>query len=442
MVRLLAEQSLEAKETSSARALTIKMDTVIILLLSLMPFNFSDVDKTGLDLNIDNGIDKVARVIWFLVSVITVLVLKPVLYKRIFLRSTTLVKFLIFYMAVILIGLVANGIGVIGYYRLCEYLILILALNTLSAAIEKYGKDFAVELFSRWVLFTAVLVLLVITFGLTVSPHHFYALETQGRLRLGGNAYSPNFIGMVFGLGSLAAFYLYCGASKFTTKLVFAVWCIALLVALYFTGSRTAQFSVVIAFVAWFFFSIGTGSKVFLVLSGLVFLVPLGFIFHESLVASVLPMIGKGETPTYDLLTLNNRSVVAEVGLQGAFENWGLGVGFVEGVKQYYRSNFTQSYWLPPHTHNAIIESFLSGGIISLLIMVVILGGVLRSLIGCVFFKKNRSAIFLAVFSIPLVLGCITMTIFGGVYTVLTFWFFSLALFSWSKNERKNPIYI
>lgn len=414
--------------------LKIKIETLIILLISLTPFNFSVVDKTGLDGNLDNALDKMVRVAWFFVSLAAVVLLKPGAILEGVRGRGVILKSLLIYVLVLLVGLVVNDIGVIGYYRLSEYVLLICGLVIVSKVVVREGRDEAVRVFSRWVNMVSWWTLLIIVIGLLFSVGHFYGLETQGRYRLGGNAYSPNFLGMVFALGILSGLYLIGIERSGLRKLLIALGCFLFLLALYWTGSRTAQFSLVVALSWWWYVKRAQVSKLMLFFTVSFFVLPMLLIFLHSLINWLLPLIGKGESPLYDLLTLNNRSVVAEVGLRGAFDHWGVGVGFVEGVKDYYRNNFTQSYWLPPHTHNALVEVFLSGGVFAFLLMLVpflsVLGFVFRTTLKL---RAEEDAV-LAAMAIPLLLGCATMTVFGGVYTVLTFWFFSLAVFVWARR--------
>lgn len=435
------DEILDKKLESSSAGWKLKVDTIIVLLISLAPFNLSVVDKTGLETGIDNTLDKVVRVVWFLFCILTVCLLKPRLFRRLFAHPSPLMKLLFCYMIILTLSLVVNGVGIIGFYRLCEYTLLLFALDIVDKTIRLEGREAAVRIFAGWVQMSAVAILIMIAIGLVISPNHFFALETQGRFRLGGNAYSPNFIGMVFASGILSSLYLMSRVRTTLRKNLILVCCLFFCIALYFTGSRTAQFSVAIAICLWVFLSFNVMDRTLLCTVSMIFVVPLFLLSYEFFVERILPLIGKGERPLYDLLTLNNRSVVAEVGLQGAFDHWYLGVGFVEGVKEYYRLNFTQSYWLPPHTHNALIESFLSGGVLSLLLMFFVFYKTVKLILRNIKSKQEKPDVYLAALSLPLILGCVTMTIFGGVYTVLTFWFFSLALFSWSKNERKNSVY-
>lgn len=431
---------LEIKQESNTVKWRVKIDTFIVLLISLTPFNFSSVDKTGLNFNVDNDLDKVMRVAWFFFSLCIIFILKPRLFVGFFYKPSAITKLLLCYMLVLVVSLLINDVGVAGFYRLCEYALLLFALDILDKTIRQKGREKAIDIFAGWVQISAVLILSAISVGLIIVPDHFYALETQGRLRLGGNAYSPNFIGMVFALGVLSSMYLFGRQDVLVKKIILMGGVIVFSIALYFTGSRTAQFSLVLAIGLWFYLTRSVVKRWGLCVGVAIFVLPLMLIFYPVLVDRILPLMGKGERPIYDLLTLNNRSVVAEVGLQGALDNWLFGVGFVEGVKEYYRLNFTQSYWLPPHSHNAVIESFLSGGILALLLMLVVFYMTLKLVLKNITSKLGGADIFLAVLAVPLIFGCLTMTIFGGVYTVLTFWFFSLALFSWSRYERKNSI--
>lgn len=71
------DENLDKKLESSTAGWKLKVDTLIVLLISLTPFNLSVVDKTGLDTGIDNTLDKVVRVAWFLFCILTVCLLKP-----------------------------------------------------------------------------------------------------------------------------------------------------------------------------------------------------------------------------------------------------------------------------------------------------------------------------------------------------------------------------
>ncbi|MEB3901403.1 O-antigen ligase family protein [Pseudomonas putida] len=412
----------------------IKVNTIIILLISLAPFNFSVVDKTGLDANLDNVVDKIVRVIWFFMAVVGVMLLKPHAFLESVRAKNNILKILVVYFVLLIIGLVANNVGLIGYYRLLEYTLVLFALAILDQIIRRDGYEVGVRTFAEWVGLASHATLGLICVGLIIAPDHFFALETQGRYRLGGNAYSPNFLGMVFALGILSNLFLLGGEEVLSRKSKLVLGSLFLLIALYFTGSRTAQFSLVLALLWWWYIKRSQINKALIWLATMSVVLPTVIIFIQVFIEQVLPFFGKGERPIYDLLTLNNRSVVAEVGLKGALENWVTGVGFVEGVKNYYKENFTQSYWLPPHSHNALIEVFLSGGLPTLILMLFPFLGVLGLIVGSALKKTSRSDGYLAATSIPLLLACATMTVFGGVYTVLTLWFFFLAMFSWAKR--------
>lgn len=414
--------------------LKFKINSILILFISMTPFNLSLVDKTGLDGSIDNALDKVVRVIWFLVAMLAVMLLKPRAIFESFQVRGGVLKVLALYFLVLAISLIVNNIGVIGYYRLLEYALLVCGLVVVGQVIAQEGKSKAVQIFSEWVNMVSWWTLIIIGVGLTISVDHFFALETQGRYRLGGNAYSPNFLGMVFALGILSGLYLIGQKRRGTHRLLLGLGCALFLFALYMTGSRTAQFSLLLALALWWYVQRAQISRLIIFIVAIFVVLPVLVMFFQTLIDWAMPLIGKGKRPIYDLLTLNNRSVVAEVGLKGALDNWGVGVGFVEGVKEYYQDNFTQSYWLPPHSHNALVEVFLSGGVVALLLMLVPFFSVFALVLRTLLNRSEGEDAVLAAMAVPLLLGCATMTIFGGVYTVLTFWFFSIAVFAQAKT--------
>ncbi|MBE91297.1 MAG: hypothetical protein CMM76_17870 [Rhodospirillaceae bacterium] len=424
----------------ATKVATTKKAAIISLALASFPMpNFMEVDKTGLETGVSQ-IDIFARLLWFTLAFAALLLSNRQALPRSFKKPNHLLALTLLYCATLIPGILANSANLVTLYRLLEYSLVILSLITLIDLIKNAGKEHAAHTLSLVIFISASVLLAFIAGGMFIDPSHFYGVETQGRARLGGNAYSPNLLGVIFSLAIICSIHLKKNQVK-RKKYFYVIMITAFVVGLYLTGSRTAQLGLIIALVLWTSLRMNRLNRLIMIIF---FSAPLIFIISilsDQVISAAASLLGKGagvESRLEDLLTLNNRNIVAEVGLRGALENWTHGVGFVEGVKQYYRENFTQGFWVPPHSHNALIEAFLSGGIATFFLAAYVYSKNLALIAGKVAAKMtskpDRFAITLLT---PMMAASLTMTTFGGIYTPITMWFFIGTLLLWTR-EREN----
>lgn len=141
---------------------------------------------------------------------------------------------------------------------------------------------------------------------------------------------------------------------------------------------------------------------------------------------------------TENLESLSGRDLVFAAAFDKIAQSPWLGIGYVTGVRDFLRERFQGSHWLPPHTHNAYIESILSLGLLgSAPLLIFLLASGLRGF--HLFFYSDSHTTKMA----SVIVGCLLIMAmielpFGGRFSFLTASLYSCSLFLWRKQEATS----
>ncbi|MEQ5767637.1 O-antigen ligase family protein [Halomonas sp. H33-56] len=396
-----------------------------LLAIALFPvFGVEVVDKTGLtDMPLLSA-NKIVRLLWFFSTTVVFIALIKLGSRAVFTKSHRqwlLVSFLL----ILSVGLNTPQ-SVVAWYRVAEIIVPLAVIVFVVNKSVEYNVPVEI-LLHKAVYFIAATSLIVVFLYLILDQDMVWVKETQGRTRLGGYVYSPNMLGAFMSFGFVSALSLSKTERNNTIKSVFYIMsAIAFVSALIFTGSRT---SLALLFLLILIHTHIYMKKRFLLFEKtILFLAAIivGFcalIYLMLNIMELIEVVGKGEDPIREIFTLNNRTVVFSTALHALIENPLTGVGYVVGVEDYYAENFPQRFWLPPHTHNGVLEILMAlGGVFGLILLLYILKNLLLHFGRIVLLKNGGGAVstyYVVVFALSM-----TTVPFGNVYGPLCgiFW--------------------
>lgn len=417
------------------------MNRIVLIFLTLLffkPFGLDQVDKFGLTLMPMFAATKIFRILWiFLVAIFLLyLIYKLYMYWR---RNTIQIEipifsllFSILYTYVLITSfMLSQYADVLGFYRLVELLIVMTSILVLLSATSFKSLNL-LDLVQKALLINFYLIILILLFWLLKDHSMIFQLETQGRVRLGGSVYSPNELGIIGSISMWSAYYLLFKNELSKKFFVFTI--LIALVIVILTNSRTAM---VIAFGSILFMLYKQNLINKVVIIGITFI---GIIFLFSTFS--LDRLGYGNDPLEELKTLNNRTYIYEVAFDGIISNPWFGVGYVEGTKEFLKENFTQDFWLPPHTHNGYIEIALSLGIPFFVLVMLISARLLFLSFKNILFDSNKLIVASSVqLIIIMVTAMTTVNIGNSVNPMFTLFLFYLLTNGQLLQETRKNLY-
>jgi len=421
------------------------MNKIILFFLTLLffkPFGLDQVDKFGLISLPMFAPTKVFRIVWILLIAIFLLYL---IYKLYFYTKSDLIKikipiftflFVMLYMYIVIVSFILSDYsGMLGFYRLFELFVVMLSLLVLLS-IEANQNINILDLVQKAILINFYFIVIILFFWLIKDVSMIYQLETQGRTRLGGSVYSPNELGIICSITMWSAYYLLF--KQMLSKKVFLITMAIALSIIILTDSRT---SIVIAFgsILYMLYKQNIMNKIVIISMG-----TFGFFF--ILMAFSINDLGYGNDPLEELKTLNNRTYIYQVAFDGIMQNPWFGTGYVEGTKEFLKENFTQDFWLPPHTHNGYIEIALSLGIPFFILFALISLRLLFTSIKNIIFSENKIKLAISMQIIIIMLTSITTVAIGNtinpLFILFLFYLFSSMIIktSHTKIDKQREI--
>jgi O-antigen ligase len=440
--------------TGGSRLFQERPDVILVWLLFLLLFPLFYVEKT--DVFGFEGLSmfsptKVIRLIWFFFTTAAFVAACFHCFTNQHLKKLKLngVDYLIFaYIFGAGISIIVNTpTSIVAWYRFAELSITLSAsILVLRIFILMYNDSWAALLINKVIfrlMYVACAVLFVI--GLYDINLIFYN-EVQGRFRFGGYVYAPNYLPLLFSISLLAAFYLF--SKKEISLVVLLVSLVVTHLGVILAGSRTGiAILLFIDVISNFKFKLITNKKAaflfrhFLInlacLTGLYLAYKV--LFGSSLWFKLIEVVGKGEDPLAELLSLNNRISVYITALNGIFEQPLFGVGYVEGVRAYFANNYPIQFWVPPHAHNSVLEVILAQGVFGGIAVLVFIGLCCVKSAKILLLNKGWSleqTTFALIFTV-LLISSLTSVPFGSVTSSLGTVFFLSGLFIISA-ERRN----
>lgn len=341
-----------------------------LLLLVFFPiFSVDEIDPVGFEPLPEYSYSKLIRVAWVLLVMATCTI---ILNKR----DTNWIKpsckyydnLLIVYILFATLSILVNTpTRFVAWYRLFELIIFYLSSVLIAKhAIYRYGYKGSYQFICSGILVSCAISLFVL-FSLGVIDIKYAILSgIQGRNRLGGYCYSSNALSILFILSQISTTYFYkINRLRLSS---FIVLTIIMHFSCYYTGSRTGLAILLFSDLVLLFKLKILSKKYVYLTSGFTILVLFSFIVYlintKDYYDFFSQILGSGEDPITDLLTLNNRVSIYLVAFEGIIQKPLLGYGYVDGVRQYLANNYTLDFWLPPHTHNSIIEILLAQGVL------------------------------------------------------------------------------
>jgi len=425
------------------------------LVLAMFPiFSIDKVDFLGFEAQSEFAYSKILRIIWLLLVVLigsfTYILEKPILRKEFINKySILLLLHIVFVLVSVLINTPTN---VIAWYRFVELVVVQFSILILVSLFTRRKDSYAICLIiAKSIIATYWITLIVIVFLGFIDIKYVFMSEIQGRLRLGGYAYSPNALS-IFLIIALCSVY-FCLLSK-KNKIVYGCIIIALIHCMVLlTDSRTgiAVMTLIDAFFLWKIIICYKLSRrirrTLLAMSIAIMLLLLTYSASDPY--AILEKLGSGNDPLQDLLTLNNRASIYITALDGIITRPIYGYGYVEGVKRFLAENYSLNYWLPPHTHNVILEIILSLGIIGAMPLLIYITLTAIRAIKCVF-TSNTSAheLYLTTVVITVLISSATMVPVGNIvvnngtiYYLCSYVFLSLVGFnSCEANSHEKAL--
>ncbi len=417
------------------------MNKIILFFLTLLffkPFGLDQVDKFGLTSLPMFAATKVFRILWIMLIIVFLLYL---VYKLYIYTKRNLIKieipiftflFIILYMYILIASFVLSDYsGMLGFYRLFELSVIMLSLLILLS-ISPYQDFNLQDLVQKAILINFYFIVIILLFWLVKDSSMIYQLETQGRTRLGGAVYSPNELGIICSVTIWSTYYLFF--KQILNKKVFIITIAIALAIIILTNSRT---SIVIAFgsILYMLYKQNIMNKIIIIFMGTfgLFFILMTFSIND---------LGYGNDPLEELKTLNNRTYIYQVAFDGIRQNPWFGTGYVEGTKEFLKENFTQDFWLPPHTHNGYIEIALSLGLPFFIIFFLISIRMLFISIKNIIFSTNKMKLATSMQIIIIMLTSITTVVIGNtinpLFTLFLFFLFSSLILQKSYSEINN----
>ena len=417
------------------------MNKIILLFFTLLffkPFGLDQVDKFGLNPLPIFAATKIFRVLWIIsiLAFLLYLIYRLYLYTK---KNLITIKIPIFpflfsllYMYVLLTSfLLSDYTGMLGFYRLSELSIIIMSL-ILLLSISSHQDFNLFDLVQKAFFINFYLIVTILIIWLLKDPSMVYQLETQGRTRLGGSVYSPNELGIICSVTIWSAYYLFF--KHLVGRKVFLITIIIATIIIVFTNSRT---SLVIEFgsILYMLYKQTFINKIMIISIGTLslFFILMTFSIND---------LGYGNDPLEELKTLNNRTYIYQVAFDGIKQNPWFGTGYVEGTKEFLKENFTQDFWLPPHTHNGYIEIALSVGLPFFIIFMFISLRLFFKSVKNIILSNNKIKIAISMQIIIMMLTSITTVIIGNVINPLfiLFLFYLFSSITLQSYRQKVPI--
>lgn len=233
---------------------------------------------------------------------------------------------------------------VLAFFLLC---------SLYSRTPPEYATDLIVELVGRvaWIWMAMVWI------ALPLMPGQVYTdggESAAARAQLGGQFIGPSH------LGTLAIVAFFYSLLFFPKGLLRFGGCALSFITLALARTRIEQASFLILITIYALFY----SKRFVirlaVLSFGTAVLSLAVIFRSA----ILRYVSRGQS-AQSLATLDDRTLVWESSFAAIHKRPVIGYGFVVGVKNAIRDNWTHVHWIPPHAHNEYINAWLGGGFLA-----------------------------------------------------------------------------
>lgn len=289
----------------------------------------------------------------------------------------------------------------------------------LASVYSREPRESALDLTVRLIGTATWINIFLIWFFLPIYPSQVFAVPgdaTASDPRLGGLMIHPLGLAMYAAVGFFYALFFWRGWKRWGA-------CALALVTLVLTYARSGEVSFLIVLLLYLFvLSRRTGhrwSGMLLLLAGAG-----AAVFLQDRI-SVYFARGHG---LENVVTLSERTYVWQAALRAFKERPFLGYGFMNGVKNALRDQWTFQHWIPPECHNELLQALVSGGISAgVLVLYLQLQTVWKALGS---FRRSRQQLFLLLVLTILMIMSLTESIltngFSRSTAIFLFAFFGL----------------
>lgn len=241
----------------------------------------------------------------------------------------------------------------ISVYRLAEWVLAFLLLLSLySREPLETSADLMASLLGRisWAYIA------IVWLALPIAPHLAYSVSsadlTASHARLGGILIHPDLLATLAGI---ACFHALLRLSGTVRVVAFAIAFVTNVLTYSRSGEAVLLFTLALYVVLF-------GRGLIRLLGGIAGVLMLG---TAVLYANrIIDYLGRGNGLN-NIATLSDRTYVWNDAIEAIKLRPFLGYGFMLGAKNAIKEHWKYSHWVPPHTHNELLQALLAGGILA-----------------------------------------------------------------------------
>jgi O-antigen ligase len=246
----------------------------------------------------------------------------------------------------------------LSLYRLGEWVLgFVMLLSLYTSEDEDRAMDLIVRLIGS-ICWTYIAIVWIV---LPIAPSLVYAAPEdfgEGHARLGGILIHPVHLSVLAGVAFFYALFFFQGRKR-----IFG--CVITALTLVMTYARSEQLVFLIALFAYLM----VFSRKFVLRmlgSTIICSIAAGAIVFQG---KVLDYLERGQGMR-NITTLSERTDVWDASFKAFWLRPYIGYGYIAGVKHAIKDHWNATNWVPPHSHNEIIQALVSGGIIAGVLMV------------------------------------------------------------------------
>ena len=245
----------------------------------------------------------------------------------------------------------------ISMYRLAEWVLaFLLLLSIYSREPIESSANLMASLLGR--LCWAYIAIVWLT--LPIAPHLAYSVGpsdlADSHARLGGILIHPDLLATLAGIACFHALLRFSGVMR---VIAFGI----AFLTNFLTYSRSGEAVLLFALALYVVFF---GRGLIRLLGGIAGVLMLGTaILYANRIVDYLAR-GNGLN---NIATLSDRTYVWNDAVEAIKSRPLLGYGFMGGAKNALKEHWKYSHWVPPHTHNELLQALLSGGVLAAILV-------------------------------------------------------------------------
>ncbi len=239
----------------------------------------------------------------------------------------------------------------VSVYRMFEWVVAFVLLQSLyTREPQASARDLVVRLLGT-VCWTNILLVWCM---LPIMPSYVYAESgdtAEATHRLGGSLIHPIGLGLYAEIGFFYALLFTSGWRRYAGSALAVL-------TLFLTYARAEEGAFVLTFFLYMLFLSRRAAWKAAGAAILLLVVLGGALFSER----ILDYAGRGHGLS-NVVTLSERTYVWEAAERAFVKRPWIGYGYINGPKNALREEWRFAHWIPPHCHNELLQSLVSGGI-------------------------------------------------------------------------------